>query len=80
MANLPVLSRVSKYEARDGTTFESRKDATVHQTGLDLMKQFMTMGFQNNGELKRFCIAFAKNYPQIRDSVDVCRRAHLIKE
>jgi hypothetical protein len=70
MANIPSLStikRVSKFEAQDRTTFDSAKDARIHDLGLTLRAALIEEGYRDeSGAIKQLCLTMAKKHNKFR--------------
>jgi hypothetical protein len=74
--SLPTLRSIPTYYTEDRTAFTSRKDATVHQLGLEFRKILINEGFQDNGELKNICLTLAKKQIKFKNTWDKLGRAH----
>jgi hypothetical protein len=71
----------SVYQAADNTTFDKRKDAVIHDTGIELRKAFHDAGFPDQtGSIKAMCLCMAKNYTKFRPVLDRIRRANQLSD
>jgi hypothetical protein len=73
---LPVLRAIPTFFASDQTSFSSRKDATVHQLGLEIRSLLIDEGFQDNGDLKKIALTLAKKQSKFKNTWDKLGRAH----
>ena len=72
---LPVIRSVPMFNTSDNTPFTSRKDATIHELGLQL-RELLLPHFRDDGELKRICLKLAKNHSNYKNIFDKLGRAH----
>lgn len=62
---LPVIRSVPMFNTSDNTPFSSRKDATIHELGLQL-RELLLPHFRDDGELKKICMKLAKNHSNFK--------------
>ena len=74
--SLPILRSVPTYYTDDRNAFTSRKDATIHQLGLELRKILIESGYVDNGELKKLALDIAKKPNTFKNVFEKIRRAH----
>jgi hypothetical protein len=72
---LPVIRSTPTYITSDNVPFTNKKDATIHELGLQL-REALLPHFQDNGELKRICLKIAKNHPTYKVIFEKIGRAH----
>jgi len=67
----------------DGIHFETRKKASIYNSGIELMQALMQEGFRNNdGSLKNVCLKIAEKMtsaPHFQKAVKSIRNAHSMK-
>ena len=83
MADIPSLNkikRVSKFEAQDRTSFDTAREARIHDLGLTIRATLIEEGFRDeSGAIKQLCLAMAKKHNKFRKIYAALNLAHNMK-
>lgn len=72
---LPKIRTESVFKATDNSHHSSRKDAQLHECGLEIRRVLIDQGFpDNDGKVKAMAMQIAKNYPAFAGVLDAIRR------
>lgn len=68
------ITIASVFKTSDMQTHGTRKEAEIHQLGLEIRSQLLELGFKDEGNLKQISLALAKNSDKLSKTLSAARR------
>lgn len=77
---MPVLKAETVFRSSDNVSFSTRKDATIHEIGLNLRRALIENGFpDHDGKIKQICMELVKKNVRYKPVFDLLKNANAMK-